>query len=45
MRNWDPLAIFKYLTGAIPTHVAIIVFIIEADIYDDSYSMNPNFPD
>ena len=45
MRNWDPLAIFKYLTGVFPSHGVILVLLYDANIWDFSLSLNPSFPD
>ena len=43
MRNWDPLAILKYLTGIIPQHACIFIFLLDKRIWEDA-SLNPNFP-
>ena len=43
MRNWDPLAILKYLTGIIPQHACIFIFMLDKRIWEDA-SLNPNFP-
>ena len=44
MRNWDPFAIFKYLTGIVPMHAAIIIFFNDGSVWEDA-SLNANFPD
>ena len=44
MRNWDPLAIFIYLTGVIPMHASILILLMDGAMWQEG-SLYPNFPD